>query len=188
MKQVRILTLPGGGNSGSDHWQTYWESKDPRMVRVAQPDWDGGTRAQWVGTLNKHVQSSDLPLVIVAHSVGCIVLARWAATHFSCKVIGALMVAPADVDAAWGQEGALYREFRPVPTNLLPFSSILVASTDDPYLSMERAHELAAVSGSSLHVVGALGHIGSLSKLKDWEEGQRLLAQLVDTVSADSAR
>jgi uncharacterized protein len=182
VQKIRIVTLPGGGNSGPDHWQTYWESRDRQIERVAQPDWNGGTRDQWVDALDRHVQASDLPVVVVAHSLGNIVLAHWAAIVPSSKVVGALLVAPADVDAGWGLESALYREFRPVPIRPLPFASILVASTDDPYLSLERAQELSAAWKSSLHVVGALGHIGSLSKLEYWEEGKGLLKQLIQHI------
>jgi predicted alpha/beta hydrolase family esterase len=148
------------------------------MERVVQADWDGGTLDQWVNTLDRYVQSSDGPTILVAHSLGNIVVCHWAMTH-SGPVVGALLVAPADVDADWASAGSLYQDFRPVPMNALKFPTVLVASTNDPYLSLVRAREFAAAWSSRLHVVGPLEHIGSDSKLERWDEGRRLLDQVV---------
>jgi hypothetical protein len=177
MADVRILLVPGGGGSGPDHWDRRWEAEDERVERVIQPDWTGGDRAQWLAALDRYVRFSETPVVLVAHSLGNIVVAHWAATH-SGPIIGALMVAPADVDADWPPEGSVYRQFRPVPMNALGFPSILVASTNDQLLSPDRARTLATAWGSRLHIAGALGHIGSASQLGRWEEGRRLLDQL----------
>jgi predicted alpha/beta hydrolase family esterase len=188
MHDVRVLLIPGGGNSGPDHWQTIWESHDDSMERVVQVDWTGGTREQWVATLDHHVQSSKRPTVLVAHSLGNIVVCHWAAAHAG-NVIGALLVAPADVEADWPLEGSLYQAFRPIPMKQLPFASILVESTNDPYLTMNRARAMASAWGSRLHVVGPLGHIGSASKLEHWPDGRRLLDEIAQSqpVRSDNA-
>jgi predicted alpha/beta hydrolase family esterase len=88
-------------------------------------------------------------------------------------------VAPADIDAAWVKPGSLYEDFRPIPMRKLPFPSVIVASTNDPYLSLERANELAAAWGSRIENVGPLQHIGSECKLQGWPDGQRMLEQLI---------
>jgi uncharacterized protein len=178
LHELRILLVPGGGGSGPDHWDRRWEAEDHRVERVVQSNWVGGTRDQWVDTLDRHLRSSDRPAVLVAHSLGNIVVSHCAATR-SGAVVGALLVAPADIDAEWVGEGSVYREFRPVPMDPLPFPSILAASTDDRFLSLARARELASAWGSRLHIVGPLGHIGSDSKLERWEDGRRLLDQIV---------
>ncbi|WP_461346019.1 RBBP9/YdeN family alpha/beta hydrolase [Bradyrhizobium sp. USDA 4451] len=174
MHDFRILLIPGGGNSGPDHWQTKWESEHDSMERVVQADWTGGTREQWVATLDRYVQSSKRPTMLVAHSLGNIVVCHWALAHAG-NVIGALLVAPADVEADWPSEESLYQKFRPIPMQRLPFASILVQSTNDPYLTMDRAHALASAWGSRLHVAGPLGHIGSASHLGHWPDGLQLL-------------
>lgn len=175
---VRILLVPGGGGSGPDHWQTHWQTKHPYMERVVQENWHSGTRKQWVHALDKHIKLSDQPTILVAHSLGNMVLCHWAIKHTG-PIIGALLVAPADVDAKWADAGELYQEFHPVPVNTLPFPSILVASTDDPYITQDRAQELATAWGAHFHLVGALGHIGSDSKLADWPDGFQLLQSLI---------
>jgi hypothetical protein len=93
------------------------------------------------------------------------------------------MVGPADVDDRWADEaperGRLYRSFRPVPKQQLPFPSILAASTDDPLLTLDRARELADAWGAALRTVGALQHIGSEGLLEDWPQGRALLNAVI---------
>ena len=176
---IRILTVPGGGGSGPDHWHTHWERQDRRIERVEQTNWNGGTSADWISTLNSVIGSSDKPVILVAHSLGNIVVAHWAELH-SGPVVGALLVAPADVEnSAWVEGGSLYERFQPIPMLELPFPSILVASTDDPYLELPRAEAIASAWNSQLEVIGPLGHIGSGEHLKLWPHGQELLKHII---------
>ena len=184
---LRVLLVPGGGGSGPDHWHSHWEALDPRVERVVQRDWEAGTREEWVATLDRVLQADDRPTVVVPHSLGCLTVAAWAARK-SGPIVGALMVGPADVDADWADtaeaRGPLYRSFRPVPMQPLAFPSLLVASTDDPLLSVPRAQALAQAWGSELQTVGALQHIGSESLLGDWPQGRALLDRLVARIAA----
>jgi predicted alpha/beta hydrolase family esterase len=112
--QIGLLLVPGGGGSGPDHWHTYWEAEDARAERVVQADWEHGSCADWVATLNRHIQAADTPVVLAAHSLGTITVGHWAAAH-SGPVLGALLVAPADIDDEWVKSGSLYEDFRPIP-------------------------------------------------------------------------
>lgn len=143
-----------------------------------QTDWNGGSRWDWVRTLDAAIHASEVPVVLVAHSLGNMVVAHWAAAH-SGPVIGALLVAPADVEANWVPSAGLYREFVPIPMEALPFPSILVASSNDRYLSIGRARQLAVAWGSDLRRAGAHGHLGSDSGLEDWPAGRELLDEVV---------
>jgi uncharacterized protein len=181
LADIRVLLVPGGGDSGPDHWHTYWQSEDARFERVIQSDWNKGSRDDWVAALDRHVSSSNQPTVLVPYSLGNIVVCHWAASASPStnRVLGALLVAPADVEAEWAPKGSLYREFRPIPKNALPFATELVASTNDPFLSLARAEEFALAWGSRLHIIEALGHIGSQSRLGNWSEGRRLLDEMI---------
>lgn len=148
------------------------------MERVVQEDWNGGTRDQWVNTLDRYVQSSDKPVLFVAHSLGSIAVSHWSKAHRG-PVAGALLVAPTDVEAEWVASGSVYEGFRPICLEPLPFSTVLVASTDDPFVSVDRARTFASAWGSKLHIVGPLGHIGSDSKLGFWSEGRHLLEEII---------
>jgi hypothetical protein len=62
----------------------------------------------------------------------------------------------------------------------LPFASILVSSTDDPYGGVDFARACAAAWGSRLVSIGAAGHINSASGYGEWPEGLALLQALLD--------
>ncbi len=58
-----------------------------------------------------------------------------------------------------------------MPLIPLPFPSIVVASTDDPCVSLDRAELFARSWGSRLVNLGKAGHINSASRLGSWPEG-----------------
>src|SRR4029079_12400957 len=96
-----VLIIPGLGGSGPEHWQTRWQARLPRWARVEQRDWDHPDREMWLQGLRRAIEAAGEPVVAVAHSLGCALVAhaaaRWPALAAGA-VRGALMVAPADVD------------------------------------------------------------------------------------------
>lgn len=178
-----VLVLPGWQGSGAEHWQSRWERLDPRLVRVEQADWDEPRCADWVAALDRAVRAQPGPVLLAAHSLGCVTVAHWAdqaakadqADQAPATVLGALLVAPADIDNA--RIPAL-ATFSPIPLLPLPFPSILVASSDDPYCTPERARLFAGGWGSRLVETGPLGHLNADSGLGDWPEGRALLTEL----------
>lgn len=173
---TRALMVPGLWSSGPEHWQTLWEAADPSFRRVEQEDWDAPERREWVRCLDDAVRQAGRGVVLCGHSLGCATITHWAGLPMR-TARGALLVAPADVDGAGFPLEA--RGFAPMPLKPLPFPSILVASEDDPYLSMERARLMAESWGSRLVEVGALGHLNSASGLGEWLDGRRLLDELL---------
>lgn len=175
-----VLVLPGWQNSGPRHWQTLWEQQNPIFLRVQQRDWEFPHREWWLERITAEVKQAPAPIVFAAHSLGCIALAHWckAAPGEVGKIKGALLVAPADVDSKDAPKQT--KDFAPVPRDPLPFPSILVASSNDPYLKLERGHELARAWGSRFVDIGAAGHINGESGLGDWPEGKRLLRHLIE--------
>jgi hypothetical protein len=91
---------------------------------------------------------------------------------------GALLVAPADVDLPGVP--LVLKDFAPIPRQPLPCPSVVVASSNDPYLPTDSARELASVWGSSLVEIGEAGHINGESGLGDWPDGKRLLRRLME--------
>lgn len=176
MQQPTVLILPGLGNSGPEHWQTYWE-QHYGYPRVQQGNWDNPVLADWVQAVEDAVTTAGPDVVLVGHSLGCITIARWANTT-QHHIKGALLVAPADVDRPDMPSEVL--NFAPIPLAPLPFPSIVVASTNDEYMTLERAQHVAQAWGSRLVNVGALGHINSQTALGLWPEGHMLLQKLVE--------
>ena len=176
MAILQVLILPGIGNSGPDHWQTRWEAANPAWRRVQQRDWDHPVREEWVAALDRAVATSGPRTVLVAHSLACLTIAHWAA-HQPRRLRGALLVAPPDPLGPGFPQEAL--NFVPLPMTALPFPSVLVASTDDPYSTVEFAQGCADGWRSRFVCIGAAGHINSASNLGNWPAGEALLADLI---------
>jgi len=174
-----VLLVPGLWNSGPENWQSYWERERGDCLRVVQSDWETPQRSDWVATLERAVSDAREPVVLAAHSLGCCLVAHWAGGKGAsvAKVRGALLVAPSDVEAPSYPAGPV--GFGPMPRQRLPFAAVVVASSDDRFVSLDRAREFAAAWGARLVEAGALGHINSDSELGNWPQGQELLAALL---------
>ncbi|WP_225421466.1 RBBP9/YdeN family alpha/beta hydrolase [Sphingomonas parva] len=174
-----VLILPGLDDSGPRHWQSAW-SRLPHFRRVDFAEWERPRLHDWVPRLDRAVREHPRPLVLVAHSLGCIAAAWWAALSWSEafreKVCGALLVAPPDIDDE--DIEIRLRDFRPLPRLRLPFPSIVVASRNDPFCRFARAQEIASAWGSDFVDGGAIGHINSDSPIGPWAQGLPLLARL----------
>jgi len=132
-----ILIVPGLNGSGEDHWQSLWEQTRDDCRRADLGDWPDPTPGRWIARLDSAVRAIPGPVLLVAHSLGCIATALWAAGRpANDQVIGALLVAPCDPEAA--DVCAPLRRFAPVPRTRLPFPATVVASTNDPYATVAR--------------------------------------------------
>ncbi|MFC5473219.1 RBBP9/YdeN family alpha/beta hydrolase [Paraherbaspirillum soli] len=178
--QATILLLPGLNNSDEEHWQTYWERMLPNAQRVRQQEWDAPVRSDWVATLDAAIRAAGAPVILVAHSLGCALVAWWTAQFgqqpHAAKVKGALLVAPPDVERADFPDCA--SGFAPMPQLALPFPSTVIASSDDPWCAPARTQSWAADWGAQFHLIGAHGHINAASRLADWAQGRDWLRQL----------
>src|SRR5436305_12239296 len=175
----KVLLVPGLWNSGPENWQSYWERERRDCLRVVQSDWETPHREDWVATLDRIVAASPEAVVLAAHSLGCALVAHWAGSPGASigKVRGAMLVAPSDVEAPSYPPGP--RGFGPMPGRMLPFAAVVVASSDDPYVTLERARQFARAWGADLVDAGPLGHINAESKLGSWPQGQAILEGLV---------
>ena len=171
-----VLTLPGWQGSGPEHWQSRWERLHG-CVRVEQHDWMRPLRGDWTARLEEVVLAQPGPVLLAAHSLGCLLAAWWTAhSRHAHRVVGALLVAPPDIE-----RDDLRQQipgWAPPARQRLPFASILVASSDDTYGSLQNASHLAADWGATLYNVGPRGHINADSGLGDWDEGLALLRSL----------
>ena len=167
-----VLTIPGLWNSGPAHWQTHWEAINPSFKRVQQQDWETPQCVDWITELDKAIIDAGPNVVLAAHSAGCHLVAQWSALYPHRRVKGALLVAP-PAHMPPGPSG-----FLPTPSRTLSFPSIVVASRNDEYATIEEARQFAAVWGSRFVDIGMVGHINSDSNLKDWPAGFALLNEL----------
>ncbi len=191
-KQPSVVFVPGLRDHVEEHWQTLLAHEleaGGRAVRTVPPlgREDLGLDAQ-VEAIERAAHAISGPIVIVAHSGGCVMVAHWA-QRTTRPVQGALMAAPPDFDlpmpegyptvAALAVAGWL-----PVPRALLPFRSLVAASRNDPLARIERVEQLARGWGSALVNLGAVGHLNPASGFGPWPRAH----ELIDALAAREAR
>lgn len=152
--RARLLVVPGLHDSGPAHWQSWLESLNRDALRVKQRDWSDPELDRWAGRIASTMErDTKARWVVAAHSFGCLALARLAALRPDLPVEAALLVAPADPDR-FGVAGLL-------PQAALPFSSTLVASQTDPWLSSAKARLWSQRWRSHGLDLGDAGHINA---------------------------
>lgn len=178
-----VLMVPGIGNSGPAHWQSRWEQREPqRFVRVEQDDWERPDASAWCDGFEQSVRRVGAPVVLVAHSLGSL-LAVMAAPRCAGRIAGAMLVSVPDPGSAAFPRGEA-RGFESVPRAALPFPSLVVMSSDDPFGSVGHARGLAEAWGSEFVCIGDAGHINAASGLGDWPQGRTLFDGFVDRLGA----
>ena len=176
-----ILILPGLGSSGPEHWQTLWE-RAHGYQRVQQANWDQPKLADWLANLQRAVAQVNGPVVLVAHSLACSLVAHFAhvASDTPKQVVGAFLVSPADVESRRCTPDEV-RCFSPIPLEPLPFPARVVSSSDDPFVDRERAEHFAQRWGAEFVDIGRCGHINASSGLGAWPEGHEQLQACLAT-------
>jgi predicted alpha/beta hydrolase family esterase len=181
-----VLIVPGLRDAVALHWQTLLEARlraAGRPVASVPPmgreDLDCAAK---VAAIERTAQAVQGPLVIVAHSGGCVMLAHWA-QQTTRPVQGALLAAPPDFDEAMPAGYPTLEALRaggwlPVPRARLPFPSIVAGSRNDPLASYERVAELARDWGSRLVDLGEVGHLNPASGYGDWPRADEFIAEL----------
>ncbi|MDY7562399.1 alpha/beta hydrolase [Pseudomonas sp. CCC3.2] len=188
-ESIRYLIVPGWQGSPDDHWQTHWQHSLPNSARVEQADWLKPRLEDWVDELQCAITADSTPVILIAHSLGCITVAHWAALasrQSLQQVRGALLVAPADVERPTCAPAL--RNFAPIPTQLLPFPTQVVTSNNDSAVSTERARTLALNWGAEVGLLSGAGHINVKSGHRRWEQGFAYLYRLQNRIELHTLR
>lgn len=170
------LFVPGYGNSTDGHWQEIWHKQMENSHWVEQDDWDNPECEKWVQSLNDKIQAISGPKLIIAHSLGGNTFIEWA-SKYSNHIIGAFLVAPPDVKNKNFPD--VIKDYRTEISINLTIPSLIVASIDDPYSTIEETTKLAKKLGSDLKIVGKKGHINNDSNLGQWHEGKEILRRFI---------
>ncbi len=178
-----ILTVPGLGGSGPSHWQTLWEQSRPDTHRVELGMWNSPHRNTWVTKLDQAIRQAQAPVVLAAHSLGCLAVAWWA--NWPVSRSAGPSRAP-----CWSPRpmstGTMCGLARGLPANTCKTPSLPLdrgceqrRSVDRP----EKARALAGGWGSFFVDAGPQGHLNAASGIGWWEEGQELLDRVLDAAS-----
>lgn len=180
-KTPTILIVPGLRDHVEDHWQTHLERRLPNARSVAPLERDKLSRAARVAALDAALAAIDGPVILVAHSAGVMITVHWA-RHATRAIQGALLATPADLDEPMPDgyptmEALDAHGWTPVPTQRLPFPSLVAASRNDPLARFERVEALAAGWGSRFVDLGEVGHLNPASGYGEWPGAVALIAE-----------
>jgi predicted alpha/beta hydrolase family esterase len=193
-----VLVVPGLRDHVAQHWQTLLEARlraEGRPVASVPPmgreDLDCAAK---VAAVERTARSVDGPLVVVAHSGGCVMLVHWARQfpQTAHRVAGALLAAPPDFETPMPEgyptlEALHSGGWLPVPRERLPFPSIVAGSRNDPLAAYGRVAELAREWGSRLVDLGEVGHLNPASGFGEWPRADDFIAELSAQPAAAAA-
>ena len=169
-RDAHILIVPGLGDSGPEHWQTRWQAKLPTARRVEVPSWAEPVASQWTDAVSAAIALDTRPVVIIAHSLGVIAVARALVGGAAGAVAGAFLVAPPSEETVRAIP-EIDPSFEPFPRAPLPCPAVLVASRNDPHCPFAFAEALAGDWGATFMDAGEADHINAESGHGPWPEG-----------------
>ncbi|MFT4431783.1 RBBP9/YdeN family alpha/beta hydrolase [Caballeronia sp. 15715] len=168
----RLVTVPGLHGSEGAHWQTWLERQLPRSRRVEQDDWDAPQLDAWAQSVADTVTSVRGPVILAAHSFGCLAAAHAIAQGLTGDAVaGVLFVAPASPD-----KFKFAGEFEP---RRLGVPSVLIASMTDPWIPFDQAMRLASQFGSAFVNLGDSGHINTAAGFGPWPRAKYFIDTLI---------
>ncbi|MGW1680792.1 RBBP9/YdeN family alpha/beta hydrolase [Saccharopolyspora sp. NPDC002376] len=176
------VIVPGLRDHVAEHWQTHLAEKLPNTRTVPPLEHDRLSRDARVAALDRVVSEISGPIVLVAHSAGVMITVHWAQQH-SRPIRGALLATPPDFESplpeGYPRPGDLSRNgWLPTPRELLPFPSIVAASTNDPLARLAHVADMARDWGSRLVDVGAVGHLNPAAGYGPWPRAEEFVREL----------
>lgn len=163
------LIIPGLKSSGPTHWQTWLEGRTAGAKRVEQRNWIDPLLPEWSARVRSAITNASGSVYLVAHSFGALAAVQ-AGADLAPRIAGALIVAPANPDY-FGLSAYLPRE-------PLSFPSIVVASSNDPWMPIHEAERWASRWGADFVNLGLKGHINAESGFGPWPEALALIERL----------
>lgn len=184
-----ILIVPGLRDAVPQHWQTLLAQQRPDAISLAPLGRDNLSLAARLSDLERAVATSARPVLIVAHSGGCVLVAHWAGlTRHAHRVGAALLATPPTFDAPLpagypALEALDEAGWLPVPRAPLPFPSLVAVSRNDPLGEHDAVLTLARDWGSDTEDLGAVGHLNPASGFGEWPQALTLIERLATAAS-----
>jgi predicted alpha/beta hydrolase family esterase len=180
-----VLIVPGLRDHVEAHWQTLLAAQLPKVHSVLPMGREDLSCAKRVQAIEAAMTAIEGPVVLVAHSGGCVTVAHWAHTSkHAHRVLGALLATPPDFDQPMPEGYPTLAALQaggwlPVPRKPLPFRSLVATSDNDPLATRERVQDLAKGWGSETVDLGAVGHLNPASGYGQWPMAGVLTRQLM---------
>jgi len=166
-----ILFVPDHGGLPADHWQNRWSARlsSARFV-------DAGEGPIPPAALVEAAALARRPILFIAHSRGAIAVAQAARDLRAFDVRGAFLVAPPSEKVLASLDDG---RWPPIRRENLPWPSLMLASSSDPWAPFEESRALAESWGSEFVDAGAAGRIDVASDHGPWPDGLLKLAGLL---------
>lgn len=181
--QPTVLFVPGLRDHVAEHWQTLLAAELPGSRTVAPLEHDKLSCAARVEALDQAIAAIEGPVVLAAHSAGCLMVVHWAQSRLRTNVVGALLATPADVEVPLPAGYPTFDDLKangwlPIPREPLPFRSVLAASTNDPLAALDRTVNMAQDWGCKPVLLGEVGHLNPAAGYGPWPQGRALIEAL----------
>lgn len=165
----RVLLLHGWGGSNFPHWQSWLAgeiAKDYGTVSFLEfSAYEFPNFRVWKKELIEHMKEFK-PDIVICHSLANILWFHLCNTNSIQKVQKLYLVAPPSLNCTIPE----LESFFPIdmPTNPHANETLLIASTNDPYMSVDEAKELQISLGVEIKVLENAGHINADSNYGEW--------------------
>ncbi|EJL6300429.1 alpha/beta hydrolase [Vibrio cholerae] len=175
-ESLYFVIVPGYTNSGPRHWQSILERKYENIIRVKQKDWNKPDKDEWINGIEETVSQIKGRVFLIGHSCGSIAITQWAEKNNTNKVIGSILVAPADVESEHALDAIKVQ--RPIPYNKIPFACTVIYSDNDEHLSVERAENFVRSWGCEGILIKGGGHFHTAAGYGEWSYIEKLIESL----------
>ena len=168
--QNRVLILHGWGGSDFPHWQSWLASelaKDYGVVNFLKfQEYDFPNKDIWKSQLIKEIELFN-PDIVVCHSIANILWFHICNEIKLKQIKKLLLVAPPSFSCDIKELESFYP--CDIPKDLYAKRSILISSTNDPYMSVDEVKDLQKKLSIELELLQDAGHINTDSGFGEWE-------------------
>ena len=180
-----VLIVPGYRGSGESHWQSWLHRELVGSRVLSGVSWHEPVLADWAERVREEIARAPAPLWIVAHSFGCLATVIAVADRPQ-NVAGVILAAPADpqrfhllgLGRVDDRRLAVKTLADVLPVKALGVRGVLVASENDPWMSLPVAQQWAHDWEVTMVNAGAAGHINAESGFGPWPRVLDLLTAL----------
>ncbi|MCD6259392.1 MAG: alpha/beta hydrolase [Helicobacteraceae bacterium] len=167
---TKYLLLHGWGGSDFPHWQSWLASELAKdygcvsFLRFSDPDMP--RLDQWSEELQEHLAEFK-PDVIICHSLANTLWFHLCNTNPPKEIQKLFLVAPPRIDSKIEELSSFF----PItlPKDLCAKETLLITSTNDPYLSTDEANKMQEALDVEMKVILNGGHINADSGFGAWE-------------------
>lgn len=165
----RVLILHGLGGSDFPHWQSWLSAelaKDYGCVSFPKlSNFDFPSKDVWIKELLKELEDFK-PNIVVCHSLANILWFHICNNFKPAQIEKLYLVAPPSLTCDIKELESFYP--CEIPKNLYAKKSLLITSTNDPYMTQDEALLLQKELNIEMKVFENAGHINSSSGYGEW--------------------